>query len=331
MVLNVHTFMAPLELNNLTHWGGVICDFFREATSISCVNLFVLISGYFSIKWKIRGILSLLFQVYFWIFLIYLIGLAIGEVSFTIKEFYRHCIGFMTAYWFIPAYLGLYLLAPLLNTFVEHVSIKNLGWYILIFYIFQFFDSLPFSYGMSQMGYSTFSFCGLYLIGRYLRISKLSEETIINNKKVVLAWILLITFIIAGTAICALYFLKRGGTQIFFPMSPLVYNNPLVVIQSTLILIFFTKIKLKSNIINWCAGGALAIYLLHMHPDLKEFYYRIGNDLYLLPYSLHFLWLPIFFICVAIIAIPIDKIRARIFDVVYDRTVKLSAPLRRKD
>lgn len=237
----------------------------------------------------------------------------------------------MTAYWFIPAYLGLYLFAPLLNTFVEHVSIKNLGWYILIFYIFQFFDSLPFSYGMSQMGYSTFSFCGLYLIGRYLRISKLSEKTIINNKKVVLAWILLVTLIIAGTAICASYFLKRGGVRIFFPLSPLVYNNPLVVIQSALILIFFTKIKLKSNIINWCAGGALAIYLLHMHPDLKELYYKIGNDLYLLPYSLHFLLLPILFICVAIIAIPIDKIRARIFDVVYDRTVKLSVLLHHKD
>lgn len=124
MVVNVHCFYTPFDLpldyTGVKDWIRVSIDFLREASSISCVNLFVLISGYFSIRWNLRSISSLLFQVFFWIFLIYAIGTIVGFTAFSTKVYLKHIIEIWNGYWFIPCYLGLYLASPILNAFFNN-------------------------------------------------------------------------------------------------------------------------------------------------------------------------------------------------------------------
>lgn len=292
-------------------------EFLREASSISCVNLFVLISGYFSIKWKVRSLSSLIFQVYFWIFLIYIICLSTGIATFSIKGMAARIMGMMNGYWFVTVYIGLYILAPLLNSFVEKSSIRQLKWYIVIYYIFFTIDAMPFSSNYSMHGYSIYSFCGLYLIGQYLKKSNIMNLPIFNSKLKIFCYIIFVTFIIAASSLILELKVHKGQDLQLFPLSPFAYNNPLVILQAVLIFIFFSKIKIKSNIINWIATGSLAMYLLHMHPDLKQYYYAYSRQLYENTLPSQYLLILLLMISVAIVAIPIDKLREWIFKKLY--------------
>lgn len=335
MVLNVHTFSPPEDLQISTVSGGdlvrLFFDFFREASSISCVNLFVLISGYFSIRWRVRSISSLIFQVYFWIFLVYVVCLIIGNIEFSFEVLYKHIMGIMQDYWFITVYIGLYVFTPLLNAFVEKTSHKELLWYIIIYYIFFTIDALPYSTGYTASGYSIYSFIGLYLIGRYIRISDFCNSKIFISRGKILMLIIIVTFLITvGALFIAGFFHKGGGELQRFPLSTFAYNNPLVIIQSILIFIFFTKLKFHSKIINWCGTSILALYLLHMHPNLKQDYYGLARQLYSYTMFNQYLSITLLIFAVALIAIPIDKIRMWLFNIIYDKASKLSWNYRRQ-
>ncbi len=297
----------------------MLLDFIKETSSISCVNLFVLISGYFGIKWKVRGISSLVFQVYFWIFLIWGVCLAIGMVSFTWMDLIKNSFGILNAYWFIPAYLGLYLFAPVLNAFSDKATNKELFIWIGLFLLFQTLDSLPYSQRFTGSGYNIISFCGLYMIGRLLKRGVLVTLKCFNRRYKLIIWIVGVTLILAIAA----YFLylitgRDGGGLQSFPLSPLAYNNPLVIFQSSLIFMLFMTFNFKSRFINWCAVSALAIYLLHMHPNLKQLYYGYSRELYSLDVINHYLRVILLMISVAIVAIPVDKLRMHLFDKSYN-------------
>lgn len=233
------------------------------------------------------------------------------------------CMGLMTGYWFISVYIGLYIFAPLLNSFCENSSLKQLGLYIIIFYIFFTIDAMPFSSHYSSHGYSIYSFCGLYLIGQYLRRSNIMNLSIFDSKYMLFCYIFLVTLIIAICALVLELKVNKGQDLQLFPLSPFAYNNPLVILQSVLIFIFFSKIKIKSNIINWIATASLALYLLHMHPDLKQYYYAYSHRLYSNSLPLHYLSILLLFLSVAIVAIPLDKLRIWIFNKAYNR-IRLS-------
>ena len=106
---------------------------FFESLSIVCVNVFVLISGWFGLRPKLKGFCNFIFQCLFFSLGIYLfVCLFIDE--FSIKGI-AECFFLTEAYWFIKAYVGLYLLSPLLNLFVETVDRKTLLRFIFFFYL----------------------------------------------------------------------------------------------------------------------------------------------------------------------------------------------------
>lgn len=90
MILNLHTF----NFGEITQWNFMqFMDFTREATSISAVPIFVLISGYFGIKFKYEKLGSILFNCLFWMVVGYIVCLGLDIADFSvrglIKEFIR--------------------------------------------------------------------------------------------------------------------------------------------------------------------------------------------------------------------------------------------------
>ena len=82
MVLNLHSFWGygqPVSVLNSI-------DFFRESTSICAVNVFLLISGYFGIKWKFNSFFNLTFQILFYSFGVYFVALGLGILKFTYSD-----------------------------------------------------------------------------------------------------------------------------------------------------------------------------------------------------------------------------------------------------
>lgn len=79
MVLNLHTF------GGTEHGAGIIqaMDFFRHSASICAVNTFIIISGYFGIKWKVKSIFNLIFQILFYSFGVYVVCTLIGTIEYS--------------------------------------------------------------------------------------------------------------------------------------------------------------------------------------------------------------------------------------------------------
>ena len=86
------------------------------------VDVFVLISGWFSIKPKTKSICSFLFQIAFLQILSYAVFVSAGFVEFSKESFKDLMMLKPFQGWFIKAYLLLYIISPVLNTFVENAS-----------------------------------------------------------------------------------------------------------------------------------------------------------------------------------------------------------------
>lgn len=226
-----------------------------ESISIVCVNVFVLISGWFGIKFSIKGLLNFLFQCAYFLFGIYIVMLLAGRADLTLKGI-AGCFALTKVNWFIKSYIGIYILAPVLNIFIQYASKKLFTTVLVLFFVFQtiygWSDAAPFI----AQGYSTFSFIGLYLLAQYTRKYLLKDVT---------AWggYIYIFSIVINSLMS--YLLLRFG----IPINVWSYVNPVVIIGSLGLLGFFWKIDLgSSKWINWIAKSSFAVFLLHSNPNI---------------------------------------------------------------
>lgn len=272
---------------------------FIECLAIVCVNLFILISGWFGIRPKTKSVLNLFFQWFFLYTLIYAFCLMIGISKFSINGI-KQCLGLAYLPWFVPAYLGLYLLSPILNSFIENSSQKIFYNVLILFFAFEFF------YGcfldkpiIFDRGYSVLSFVGLYLLARYVRLYKPKFSTL--NKYADLS----IYFGITIFAAACMYHTNFSDTSKF-----LYYNSPTVVTAALFLFLFFTKISFQSKFVNWCAVSSFAVYLIHTNPNLVLHFNSFIKNLHETNgYFAFHLYNFLFLVAVFFGSILVDKIR----------------------
>jgi surface polysaccharide O-acyltransferase-like enzyme len=170
-VMVVHADVYSLGLPSSSEWIRTpMASFIRvfiESLAIVCVNVFVLISGWFGIKPSIKGFSRFIFQCFYFSVGIYVISVFIGHSSLSYGGILE-CIFLTPRLWFIKAYIALFILSPILNNYCEHVSKKQLEISILLFYAFQTIYGWTGAAQFVESGYSTFSFIGLYMLARYL-------------------------------------------------------------------------------------------------------------------------------------------------------------------
>lgn len=272
---------------------------FLKSISFVCVNAFILISGYFSIKWKWKSFSNLIFQIAFWTIFSSLFTHIFFNKDISLNE----CFFNIYSNWFIRAYLCLYMFAPVLNAYIEKSSNKQLGIFLLIFYAVQtilgwMLQTAPeFHEGMSFVSLS-----GLYLIGAFIKRMKSSYFTF--NKYCDLA------IYFGGGLILAI--INVAALKYNITSSPYGYLNPIVIVQTMYLFLFFTKIRIENNIINWIASSSFAVYLFHYSyftRDIFHHYCEIIEKSYKisLPYIICYL------IVIFIISVLVDKIRIVIF------------------
>lgn len=174
LVLIVHADFWALEgpktgdfvLSPANAWTRTII----ESIAIVCVNVFVLISGWFGIKFSARGLSNFIFQCAYFLFGIYIFLLITGQVQLSLKGI-AGCLCLTKANWFIRAYVGLYILAPVLNAFIECATKTLYRNVLILFFLFQTIYGCSNAAAFIEGGYSTFSFIGLYLLARYVKIN----------------------------------------------------------------------------------------------------------------------------------------------------------------
>jgi len=285
--------------------------------SIVCVNVFVLLSGYFGIRLSLKRVLSFMFQLGFWrvasvaiICLAYGVGLQSIGLSTWIPWMPLKVVDlhFTFGGWFIGAYLGLMLLAPVLNAFVDKTETKRLGLYVVTFFLVEFFaDWLFTSLDYFKGGFTVLPLIGLYLCGAWLR----RDDCPLRGKTVghwLSGYLLLATFS-ASVVFMALSLGHRcqyvAGlvARWFFP-----FTGPHAIIGSVLLFLAFSRMEFHSKVINWVAGSAFAVYLFH---GALPLYKRTVQGLFVQHSGAGYLVrLMVFMAGVFVCAVLIDKVRA---------------------
>lgn len=295
-----------------------------ETIAVVAVNTFVLISGYFGIRLRADRFMGLLFQSVFYIMGVYLVLVAIGWEVFSVAHFAR-CLSPLdpSGGWFIPVYIGLMLLSPILNTFVAQTGEKNLLGVIMALLLMQ----SVFGWGIDHLkvsaGYSLFSFILLYLIGQYIR---LYPETFATKGKTSLY-----LGIYLGIALLnALIPYLASTLPLLFPSAPrnlgnngtitaitLAYSSPLNIIGAVCLFITFSRLKIQSHLINWVASSVLAVYLIHCNEHLIHHFIAFVRQLSLYPTGTFLVYLLGFLIVVFIGSILIDQVRKILWGAIF--------------
>ena len=295
-----------------------------ETIAVVAVNTFVLISGYFGIRLRADRFMGLLFQSVFYIMGVYLVLVAIGWEVFSVAHFAR-CLSPLdpSGGWFIPIYIGLMLLSPILNTFVAQTGEKNLLGVIVALLLMQ----SVFGWGVDHLkvsaGYSLFSFILLYLIGQYIR---LYPETFATKGKTSLY-----LGIYLGIALLnALIPYLASTLPLLFPSAPrnlgnngtitaitLAYSSPLNIIGALCLFIAFSRLKIQSHLINWVASSVLAVYLIHCNEHLIHHFIAFVRQLSLYPTGTFLVYLVGFLIVVFIGSILIDQVRKILWGAIF--------------
>ena len=262
LVLLVHSTYASFGTPSTwetNHYGLIIASAF----SVIGVNVFVLISGWFSIRLSKKSFAKILFPCLFY-------GLIIAVFAYFDHDFsIKQCLFVSNANWFISAYLGLLVISPLLNAFVDKSSQRELLTLIVVLLVFQtWYEYIPKLIPDFHAGYSILSFAVLYLIARYLRLYEIGGGILRKRSLLIyLAISFIITVLVSGNAMIGCSHLDYIHGKI------MNYNNPLLILSAVCFFLTFEKRKIKNNIIiNRFAASAIAVLLLHTSSVMFKYY-----------------------------------------------------------
>ncbi len=185
MVVSLHylakgEILPKLSVNPLGAVGHTA--WFLETLSICAVNTYVLISAYFLVNtgFRCKRVLSLICQVLFYTILTPVVLSALGFVSFgnfTTYAFLQNILPVqMLQYWFVSAYVLLFLFSPVLNAAVHAMNKVQLLAVIIILLIMESVlkTLLPVRLELDNLGYDALWFMVVYLIAAYIRLYGIS-------------------------------------------------------------------------------------------------------------------------------------------------------------
>lgn len=133
-----------------------------QSSSLICVNIFILISGWFGITRHSRGFIHFISQILFVCVVCLILSWWQGWLSLdSIRDF--------SAYWFIVAYMGLYILAPILNTFLNNEEKKVIKTTIFSYGVLCLLCGWLYDVASFHRGFSFAHFIWLYLLAGYMK------------------------------------------------------------------------------------------------------------------------------------------------------------------
>ncbi len=281
--------------------------FFFQGISVVCVNVFVLISGWFGIKPSIRSFAGFVFQCLYFLIGIYVLCLLFGIADLSLRNV-AGCFFLLKWNWFIKAYIGLYILSPLMNAFVEKSSKTQFRFFLISFYVFQFIYGWTGAAEYYCDGYSTMSFIGLYMLARYIKIYSPRYSN--------LPWYVYgggyvaIAFLLAAVSMACLSF------DIYLFIKLYSYISPIVILASLCLLLLFSKLEFHNFTINKIASSTFAVFLLHTNPNLcTQYFVPTVQSIYASYSGVVYLLISFaFLISIYLLAVILDQFRILIWN-----------------
>ena len=221
------------------------------------VIIFVLISGYYKIKPSVCGLLKLVAIVFVYYLPIEIVRCVCNDGRMVdVLMFITN-----TPYWFIRTYLYLYIIAPLLNKYIETSSSKSIFLLTLAFVVISIYFGTTQGDASLKDGKNLINFILLYLIGHIINKYQYKWQ-IYRSISLIVTYIILNAIIVFSLLMWDKSTIIGGYIwRLVFP-----YCSPILIINGIILFLIFSKIKVNSHIINVCASSMFAVYIIHCQP-----------------------------------------------------------------
>lgn len=312
MVITLHyfnTYMGGLLDNVIPGSFNYYVSYFLESLCIVSVNVFILITGYFSHKKnsvKVSKVLRLFSLGVFYSILLAFIAIFILKLDPVNTDSIRKLSSSIFGSWFLIIYCFLYLLIPFINKLINNINEKQLLSLIIINVLllnvyYTFINTVTLVDG----GYGIGNFVNLYLIGAY--ISKYKNKDI-SIKYPLISYLLL-------TIITTIYSTKNGLAW--------QYSTIFNVLSSISLFLIFKNIKMKNyKFINNISGYVFPIYCIHTCPFIAKYLFtEIFNTGYYWNNNYMIIHLIFTVICIYIGCVVIEYFRRIIFGKIIDNNI----------
>jgi len=242
-----------------------------ESFCIVAVNVYMMISGYFlcASSFKLSRLTKLWFQLEFYSVTFGLIGALTGILTKT--PFDTHYIltlifpVSMDHYWFLTAYIFLYLLLPFVGKAVKQMSRRQLQWSVmLLLFVFCILKSiLPLRLETDRMGYDCLWYLCVFLAAAYLR--RFGIPFLEKRGRGLLLYTACCLAIFVGTMGLRAVYLKTGSLKLMLKMF-LEYNHIFPFLAAAGLFSAFKNLKIQgraASFVTRISPYTLGVYLLH--------------------------------------------------------------------
>lgn len=258
-----------------------------ESFCIVAVNVYMFISGYFlSVSsFKLSRLLKLWLQVWFYSVVFGLIGALTGVVSeVTVDTHYFLTLLFpvsMGHYWFMTAYVFLYLLLPFVSLAVRKMTKTQMQMTILsLMAVFCVLKSvIPVRFEMDGQGYDCLWYLCVFVSAAYIR--KFGVRFLEKKRNCVLLYVAGCLAVFGGTMGLRQIYLHTGmfGTMLKMCME---YNHIFPFLAAVGLASAFIGLKINEKaapVVNKVASYALGVYLLHENIGFRYSWQKwLGSD-----------------------------------------------------
>ncbi len=273
------------DLSGETLGNTGVTAWLLESFCIVAVNTYMLISGYFlsQSSFKVNRLIQLWLQIWVYSVGFGLLGALSGIVVETPVDIHYFLTLFfpisMGHYWFMSAYVYLYLLLPLVGIAVRHMSKKQMQWSIgLLLFAYSILKSvLPLRLELDAQGYDAMWYLCVFLLAAYVRkfgicfLEKKDSGEKSRNGFGLLMYFGGALFVFGGLMGMRALYLETGSFQRMLKMS-MEYNHVFVLVASLGLFVAFKNLKVVPKlaaIAKAIAPHALGVYLLHENIGLR--------------------------------------------------------------
>src|SRR5574344_2218204 len=214
------------------------------------VTVFVVISGYFGIRFKVSSAVRLWLLLCIYSVIIHSYKVYSGNACLSVNLIVKTITPISSnAWWFMTCYAVTFCLSPFLNMIICHLSQRRasslLAVLVLFFVIFPTFlhHSITNDYGKGLP-----NFILAYLIGQYIHKYKLPNFFVANSGLI---------FFLCGIVIFLVNFCTKN--LLLFSKD----NNLFIIVGAISLFVWTTKHSFRSKSINYIAGYAFPLYLMN--------------------------------------------------------------------
>lgn len=265
LIILLHSIDHSGVLESARDGSGLVSIYvyFAYAASQVCVNLYVMISGYFLVlsEFRLSKLINIWMETVFYSFTLKFISLMVFNEHVSAISLLGCFFPIITGrYWFVTIYFGLYVIFPFLNMLIKSL---NMFWHtalnVLLLVLFSIIISIhPQIAGMNSGGGWGLAWFRLYYTPHH------------NRLLLFCVWLFVSAFISIS------YYAASKANVTFFQLiigNWYRYDSVPVYIMTLAVFVFFLNVEIKnkvlSKVIEFVTPHVFGVYLIHAHANVS--------------------------------------------------------------